>query len=157
MNAKRFFVFFGLVALITAFIVLYGSESSAAPAKAVSGAKKIEVPKTGTAAERTKKLWQTIRPIMLADAKANLSDSDYIERGRSGSPLWDAWRELEWDTAESSSDTVSQFHRKIWMLMGDLYGDKGTRPDYRQKVREETKRKIDNKLADLDKMAETIK
>ena len=114
----------------------------------------IAVPKEGSAAARTQALWQTIKPLILADAKADWSDAEYLEKQK---PIHEAWRQLEWDTAETSSEEVSQFRRRVWMLIGDLYSDAPINPAYRQKVRARTKAKIEQKLADLDETAASLK
>jgi len=115
---------------------------------------KIIVPQEGSAAERTKMLWQNIRPVILADAKASLTDKDYLDRRNKVS---EAWQQLEWDIAGQSSEEVSQFNRRVWMLIGDLYGAATTKPDYRQKVREKTKAKIETKLKELDEKAASLR
>jgi hypothetical protein len=56
----------------------------------------IEVPETGTPAERLKKLWQATRPHLLADAKAALSDAEYQKRR---APIWSAWIQLQMSVA----------------------------------------------------------
>ncbi|MCC7201703.1 MAG: hypothetical protein IT393_03420 [Nitrospirae bacterium] len=126
----------------------------AALATAYAAEDTIAVPRSGTATERTVKLWKLIGPRILADAKANLSDADYLRHVK---PIHAAWKQLQYDTAIDASDEVSLFHTKVWMLIGDLYSDEGIKPDYRKKVRAETQQEIKKRLGILDKMAATLK
>lgn len=73
---KRFSlrVLFGMVVALNASLInIWAGESSSAIGEII-------VPKDGTAAERAKILWQTIRPIILADAKAPLTDAECLDR-----------------------------------------------------------------------------
>ena len=142
---------FVLIAMVAVPITLPTEVRPAGPSPAAGG--EIAVPQNGSAAERTRALWQTIRPLLLADAQASLTDEEYLARR---APVHAAWQKLEWEVAETSSDAVSQFSRRVWMLIGDLYGSAGTKAEYRQKVRARTRSRIEEKLQALEAMAAAL-
>jgi hypothetical protein len=91
---------------------------------AAGEAGKIEVPEDGTAAERAKTLWKASRPVILADAKANYSDAEYMKRR---GPVWNAWSRLQMSTA-GENNGVGRLIPDILGLLNDVYGWTRTRP-----------------------------
>lgn len=114
---------------------------------------KIEVPEDGTAAERAKALWKASRPVILADAKANHSDAEYMKRR---GPVWNAWIRLQMNTA-GENDGVSRLIPDILGLLNDVYGWTADPPKTRQEGRDRKRKFIEEKIAELDKRVAAVK
>lgn len=113
----------------------------------------LAVPMEGSAAARARALWLAVRPLIHADAQAALTDAEYLARSER---VRGAWQKLDWEIADSASEAVGHFSRKVWLLVGDLYGNEGTRAEYRLKVRERTRRRIEERLEAIDALASSL-
>lgn len=136
--------------------ILFALGLAAGPANvafAAGEAREIEVPEDGTAAERAKKLWQASRPVILADAKGNYSDAEYMKRR---GPVWNAWTRLQMSTA-SEDNGVGRLIPDILGLLNDVYGWTAYPPKTRQEIRDRTREFVDDRVAELDKRVAALK
>ena len=118
-----------------------------------ANAAELKAPEEGTAAERTKKLWQASRPVIGADAKANYSDAEYMKRR---GPVWQAWIGLQMSTAGENT-AVSKLIPDVLSLINDVYGWTADSPARRQEIRERARKSIDHRVASLDKRVVALK
>jgi hypothetical protein len=84
----------------------------------------IQVPESGPLTRKVKQLWQTTRPIIEADARANQSDAYYQARR---TPMFTAWVRLQMDNsiATDSSEDVSRLIPRILEVIDHVYGFPG--------------------------------
>jgi hypothetical protein len=120
---------------------------------AAEEAGRIEVPEDGTAAERAKALWKASRPVILADAKANYSDAEYMKRR---GPVWNAWTTLQMSTA-GEDDRVSKLIPDILGLLNDVYGWTANPPEKRQEIRDRKRKFVEERIVELDKRMAALK
>jgi len=120
---------------------------------AAGEAAKIEVPEEGTAAERAKTLWKASRPVILADAKANYPDAEYMKRR---GPVWNAWIRLQMSTA-GESNGVGRLIPDILGLLNDVYGWTADPPKTRQEGRDRKRKFVEERVAELDKRVAGLK
>jgi hypothetical protein len=120
---------------------------------AAGEAAKIEVPEDGTAAERAKALWKASRPVILADAKANYSDAEYMKRR---GPVWNAWIRLQMSTA-GESNGVGRLIPDILGLLNDVYGWTADAPKARQERRDRRRKFVEKRMAELDNRVAALK
>jgi hypothetical protein len=120
---------------------------------AAGEAGKIEVPEDGTAAERAKTLWKASRPVILADAKANYPDAEYMKRR---GPVWNAWIRLQMSTA-SENNGVGRLIPDILGLLNDVYGWTADAPKKRQEGRDRKRKFVEGRVAELDKRVAALK
>ncbi len=116
-------------------------------------AKEIELPESGTPAERGKKLWQDSRTHVLADAKAALSDAEYQKRR---GPIWGAWTRLQMAIA-TEGDPVSRVIPDVLGLLNDTYGWTADPPAKRQEIRDRKRKFTEERVAELDKRFAALK
>ena len=120
---------------------------------AAGEAGKIEVPEDGTAAERAKALWQASRPVILADAKANYSDAEYMKRR---GPVWNAWSRLQMSTA-GESNGVGRLIPDVLGLLNDVYGWTADPPKTRREGRDRKRKFVEARVAEMDKRVAALK
>jgi hypothetical protein len=120
---------------------------------AAGEAREIQVPEEGTAAERVKKLWQVSRPVILADAKANYLDAEYMKRR---GPVWRAWTTLQMSTTGEEGG-ISRLIPDILGLLNDVYGWTADPSPKRQEIRDRTRRFVAERIAELDKRVAALK
>jgi hypothetical protein len=107
----------------------------------------------GTAAERARKLWQASRPVILADAKANYPDAEYMKRR---GPVWSAWTTLQMVTADED-DGVSRLIPDVLRLLNDVYGWTADAPAKRKEIRDRARPRVAERVAEIDARVASLK
>jgi hypothetical protein len=99
----------------------------------------VETPQTGNLSQRVKMLWETTRPIIEKDARANLTDEDYQARR---TPLFTAWVNLQAVPDEKAAVTpetmagISRIIPRILELIDHVYGFPGFSKEERERKRQ---------------------
>ena len=121
---------------------------------------KLTIMTTGSPKERIKDLWQQSGPIIEKDAKAILSDAEYLNRR---GPLFDVWVNLQfklaWEARKASSPSFDKAQRVIPEILGlidKLYGFPGYSKVMREKKRESAKKGIAASLGRIDRMINAL-
>jgi hypothetical protein len=151
-----------LIAMVGILFALGIATGQANVAFAAGEAREIEVPKEGKAAERAKKLWEASRPVILADAKANYPDAEYMKRLE---PVYNTWTTLQGNmggeddrVGDLTSDTLFwDLIPDILGLLNDVYGWTGDPPEKRQERRNRRRKFVEKKIAELDKRVAALK
>jgi hypothetical protein len=138
------------VLLATAIASAFAAASG--PARTYAQAD-VDVPETGTPAERLKKLWHDTRPHLLADAKAALSDAEYQKRR---APIWGAWIQLQMSVA-GDDDQVERIIPDVLGLLNRIYGWTADSPAKRQENRDESRPFTEKRVAEMDKRVAAVK
>ncbi len=123
------------------------------PARADPEPEALAVPDEGTAAERARKLWQASRPVILADAKANYPDAEYMKRR---GPVWSAWTTLQMVTA-GEDDGVSRLIPDVLRLLNDVYGWTADAPAKRKEIRDRARPRAAERVAEIDARVASLK
>lgn len=129
MRAPRLFLIAACVTLLSAYDV---------PAK-------LEPVATGSPAERVVALWEQTRPIVMADAKEPLTDSQALARG---APLVEVWSLLESSIVGTDAGPDAN---AVIKLLNDLYGRPESTPQRRMTVRNDLRANFGQRLQILDR------
>lgn len=140
-------------AVVRALLILAIGAGVVSAALPRAQAKEIEVPETGTPAQRARMLWQATRGDILADAKAALSDAEYQKRR---GPIWGAWIRLQMNVA-GEDDEVSKVIPDVLGLINRTYGWTADTPAKRQENRDKSRPHVEKRVEEMDKRIEALK
>ena len=121
---------------------------------------KLIILSAGSPKERVKDLWRQSRPLIEKDAKATLSDSEYLTRR---GPLFETWVNLQfklaWEGRKVTSPASEKAQRVIPEILGlidKLYGFPGYSKVMREKKRQQAKKTIEAALSRLDRIINAL-
>lgn len=143
-----------LSCLLSVFAAPLPNLSSALIAEATADIRKLDIPESGTPSERVRQLWERTRPVILADAKASLSDTEYLTMRPA---LFDAWVGLqlrlsqEKRGAKAKGAPADKAIVEVLGLIDKVYGIPYYKAEKRLKTRARVTKRIDKHLARLDK------
>lgn len=114
---------------------------------------RLPTPNSGSARERVRQLWVTTRPIVLADAKAGLSDAEYVKRR---ARVFDSWIGLQIGISADHLEGPGTVEAKkltveILSLIDRVYGIPFYNEKKRADIRARTVDKIEQRLAAVDR------
>lgn len=122
------------------------------PAAARSTGRNLSLPQSRTAAERVQELWARSRPVILADADARLSDSQYL---RLREPLFHVWVQLQSELAHPKAIEAERTTSQVIMLIDQVYGYPGYPELQRNSLRQAAQ--LRRAVVEIDQRIKTLR